>query len=65
MEEKEGFDTGQLLRGEVEGAEGGEAVAEGGESGRGAGLREEQVELLFLEAGRLKAALEEEEVWPG
>ena len=65
LEEKEGFDTGQLLGGEVEGAEGGEAVAEGGESGRGAGLREEQVELLLLEAGRLEAALEEEDVGPG
>ena len=65
LEEKEGFDTGQLLGGEVEGAEGGEAVAEGGESSRGAGLREEQVELLLLEAGRLEAALKEEEVWPG
>ena len=65
LEEKESLDAGQLLRGEVEGAEGGEAVAEGGESGLGAGLREKQVQLLLLEAGRLQAALEEEEVGPG
>ena len=40
-------------------------MAEGGESGLGAGLREKQVQLLLLEAGRLEAALEEEEVGPG
>ena len=40
-------------------------MAEGGEGGLGAGLREKQVQLLLLEAGRLEAALEEEEVGPG
>ena len=40
-------------------------MSEGGEGCRGAGLREKQVQLLLLEAGRLEAALEEEEVGPG
>ena len=39
-------------------------MAEGGEGCRGAGSRKKQVQLLLLEAGRLEAALEEEDVWP-
>ena len=40
-------------------------MSEGGKGCRGAGLREKQVQLLLLEAGRLQAALEEEEMGPG
>ena len=64
LEEQEGFDARQLISGEVEGAKGGKAVTEGGKSSRGAALREKQVQFLLLEAGRLEAALQEEEVWP-
>ena len=65
MKEKKSLHAGELLRSEIEGAEGGEAIAEGGEGHWGAGWREKQVELLLSEAGRLEATLEEEEVGPG